>query len=102
MKKLFVALAMVLLLVVPLSAGDKKFEPQKFQVTYKITYNSMTLEEAAEMEKVVKATHKGACSIKVTVEERSCASITISDSNWVITPGSISDTPTTVYTLEAQ
>lgn len=29
MKRLFIALAMVLLLAVPLSAGDKKFKPVK-------------------------------------------------------------------------
>ena len=69
MKRIMVLVAVILSLAVPVIAGDKEFEPQRFQVTYKITYNSMTLEQAAKMEEAIKTTYKGACKIKVILEE---------------------------------
>ena len=49
----------------------KEIAPQKFQVRYTITYNSLTLEEAAEREMLIKKYNKDACRIRIDVENES-------------------------------
>ena len=51
-------------------AGEKP-EAQKFEVTYTITYNSVTLSEAAELEEKIREEHKDACKVSVAVKEPS-------------------------------
>ena len=40
-------------------------DPQKFEVTYTIVYNAISLEEAADKEVLLKKRFKDACSVKV-------------------------------------
>ena len=42
---------------------------QKFEVTYTITYNSITLLEASELEEKIRKEHKDACKVSVAVKE---------------------------------
>jgi len=49
-------------------AGEKP-EAQKFEVTYTITYNSITLLEASELEEKIRKEHKDACKVSVAVKE---------------------------------
>ena len=44
---------------------------QKFEVTYTITYNSLTLLEASELEAKIRKEHKDACKVSVSVKEPS-------------------------------
>jgi len=87
MKRIMVLVAVILSLAVPVIAGDKEFKPQRFQVTYKITYNSMTLEQAAKMEEAIKTAYKGACKIRVVLEE-SCTAL-ITSGSWVSLPTNV-------------
>ena len=50
-------------------AESKDFAPQKFTVTYTITYNSLTLEEAAKKELAIKESNKEACEVKVELKK---------------------------------
>lgn len=59
-------------------------EMQKFKVTYKVTYNSISLEDASKIEKRVRAEHKEACTVKVKVEESNGFTTTIRDGAYVI------------------
>ena len=47
-------------------AGEKP-EAQKFEVTYTIKYNSVTLLEAAKLEEKIRQEYKDACKINVDV-----------------------------------
>ena len=47
-------------------AGDK--EPQKFKVTFTVTFNELTLEQASKKEMVIKELLKDACDINVKIE----------------------------------
>jgi len=42
---------------------------QEFEVTYTITYNSLTLSEAAELEEKIRKEHKDACKVNISVKE---------------------------------
>ena len=70
MKKLVIILVLMLAFAISICAEVSQ-EPQKFSVTYTIKYNSLTLEEAAEKEILIKQRNKGACEIDVEVKEGS-------------------------------
>lgn len=55
----------LLVVCAALFAADKS--PQKFNVTFTITYNELTLDQAAELEKEVLKQHAKACEIGVGV-----------------------------------
>jgi len=46
---------------------SNKFNLEKFRFTVTITYNSLTLEEAAAKEREIKTRHNDACSIQMKV-----------------------------------
>ncbi len=50
------------------ASDEKKQDAQRFKVTFTITYNQLTLAEAAELEKVVREQHAKACAVVVGVE----------------------------------
>ena len=66
--KTIIIFLIVVLYVCVLPAGEKP-EAQKFEVTYTITYNSVTLSEAAELEEKIREEHKDACKVSVAVKE---------------------------------
>jgi hypothetical protein len=59
-------LLVVLLLALSVNAIG---EGKKFQVTFTVTYNSMTLEQAAKKEQVFRDLFKDACTVDVSVKE---------------------------------
>lgn len=60
---------MLAVLYTPIAAEDNTIlSPQKFKVEITITYNSITLAEAAEKEAAVRNEHSKACEIKTEVE----------------------------------
>jgi hypothetical protein len=63
--------------------GEVNQEEQKFEVIYTITYNSITLREAARIENQIKKDYKDACSVKLECKKVSdtitTATITIGD-----------------------
>ena len=56
------------ILLFPLLAMTEH-KPTKHQVTFKITYNSITLEQAAEIEKQIMMNHKTACKVDVDIKD---------------------------------
>ena len=49
--------------------AEIKQEPKKFSVTFSVTYNTLTLVEAAEKEAILKQVGKEACTFKVELKE---------------------------------
>ena len=47
----------------------KDFEAKKFKVIVKITYNTLTLEEAAQKEKEMKKRFSDACAVDLEIKE---------------------------------
>ena len=69
MKRMLIAL---LIIVPSLAFAEVAQTPQKFETTITITYNSISLEEAAEIEKQVKRNHvvkKDACKVEIKLRE---------------------------------
>jgi len=64
MKKL---IALFFLAVLLTASTDKK--PQEFEVTFTVTYNSITLQRAAELEKIFRDKFGDACKVEVTVKK---------------------------------
>ena len=64
MKKL---IALFFITVLLTASTDKK--PQEFEVTYTVTYNSITLQRAAELEKIFRGKFGDACKVEVTVKK---------------------------------
>jgi len=68
MKKLFLALimSMVLLSTSAIATEEEaKEEPAKYEVTIAVTYNAVTAEEAAKIQKEALLAHKDACKVEV-------------------------------------
>jgi hypothetical protein len=68
MKKLFLALTMfIVLLSTSAVATEEKAEevPVKYEVTIAVTYNAVTADEAAKIQRAALMTHKDACSVEV-------------------------------------
>lgn len=59
----------VLMLMTSLAYAEVKQEPQKFEVKYTITYNAITLDEAAKKEKDIKKKYKDACKVEIKLEK---------------------------------
>lgn len=69
MKKVALGLCFLALVGFPIKADDSKQKRQEFEVTYTITYNSITLAEAAKREMEIKKQHRKACKVKTSVKE---------------------------------
>jgi len=65
MRKWILVLLVLVFFVSTASALNDK--ASKFKTTFKITFNSITLEEAAKLEKQIKKVFKDACSLDTTV-----------------------------------
>ena len=61
------ALIFILLLIPVMTFSDHK--PKQFEVTFKVTYNSITLERAAELEQAFRTLYKDACKVDVDVKK---------------------------------
>ena len=79
MKTVFVIIG---LLVCSTAFAQIKQEPQKFETRYTVTYNSISLEEAAKLEKRIKSEHMDACVVEVELDEEE--GITIVSSNGLL------------------
>ena len=69
MKKLLL-LSLFFMFAVNLEAEVNQ-KPQKFEVVYTITYNAITLEEAADKEILIKKRFKDACKVETDVDKPS-------------------------------
>ena len=49
--------------------GSLMNSPEKVKMEITITYNEVTLEKAAIIDKEIKAKHKGACNINIEIEQ---------------------------------
>jgi len=49
--------------------GYKEPRPKRFKTTLIVVYNSLTLEEAAEKEKLFREKYSDACSVDIKVDE---------------------------------
>ena len=67
MLKYFVVL--MLLCCTACAWEDKSVAGQKFKVTYSVTYNAITLERAAELERLIKQFCKDACTVLTDVNK---------------------------------
>ena len=80
MKKVIILLVFLILGISFVAYGELiKIEQQKFKVTYEIVYNELTLEEAAQKEIAIKEQNHRACSVKVSLREKSDSDITLDD-----------------------
>lgn len=80
MKRIF-----LLLLPFVLFAGNPT--PQRFKVTYTITYNTITLSQADSLEQLLKSKFKDACSININLDNASpvlCYHYDNADSSFII------------------
>jgi len=67
---LFILMAFALALL-PSQSFAKEFKPQKFETQFTITFNSVSLEEAARLETVIKDKFKDACKVDVELKKLS-------------------------------
>ncbi len=58
---------LVLFSILLTASTDKK--PKQFKVTFTVTYNSITLTKAAELEKVFRDRFSDACNVDIKLEE---------------------------------
>ena len=49
--------------------GDDKVQPKKFEITFVVTYNELTLEEAGKKEAEIRKLFEDACKVDVKVAE---------------------------------
>ena len=69
MTKRDVFFIIIILFLFVLSISAYAHESKKFKAVFTITFNEMTLEEAARMETVIKEKFKDACKIEVDLED---------------------------------
>ena len=62
-------LAVVFVLLSGMAFAELKNEVKKFKTTFIITYNAISLEDAAKVEKQIRKQHKSAGSLMVTVRD---------------------------------
>jgi len=67
---LFILMAFALAFL-PSQSFAKEFKPQKFETKFTITFNSISLEEAARLETVIKDKFKDACKVDVELKKLS-------------------------------
>jgi len=65
MKSLLTSLLVLAILTEVGSAPEAIRLPKKWKVTFSVTYNSMTLQEAADKEKLFRELFKDACDVDV-------------------------------------
>jgi len=88
MKKLLSVMLLLLMVFTVTASVDQK--PQKFEVTFKVTYNAITLEKAAELERIFKKQFSDACKVVLEVKETSTLVFAITDTLsplYYISPG---------------
>jgi len=56
----------MILLIIGLVSG---IQPKKFEVTYTVKYNAITLERASDLEKMFRELYKDACKVDVVIKE---------------------------------
>ena len=61
--------AIIFAMLLMIGIAGEKPEAQKFEATYTITYNSITLLEASELEAKIRDEYKDACKVNVSVKE---------------------------------
>ncbi len=67
MKK-FLIIGLLALSIISVSfAEETKIEPKKFEVIFTIKYNTLTLEQASQKEKMIKAAYKDSCDVDVSL-----------------------------------
>ena len=75
---------LIIVLLIPfvshITADTSKDQPKKFEVTFTVTYNAITLEAAAEKEKDFRKRYIDACNVDVTIKEVS--GMTFSTLQW--------------------
>ena len=81
MKKVIVVCLFVMVFNM-LAFGEVSQDPEKFQITYKVTYNAITLGEAEKIEMQIKKNHRDACNVRIDVDD------TTTDYGSIITFGS--------------
>jgi len=70
MKRFFAVFLLLVLTITPIQAAQSELkEPQQFLVKYVIQYNSISLSEAAHLEKEIKKRYDDACDVQVIVEK---------------------------------
>lgn len=67
-KKVFFLIALAILFL-PAAGAKVEQSQKKFKFVYTITYNEITLEEAAALEKIIKRQNKNACSVDTQVKD---------------------------------
>lgn len=77
--KSIIVLLLIVLSSVAISDG------KKFTVTFTVTYNTISLEDAAKKESVFRELYKDACTVDVSVKESSSAFIRGNNLNdWIL------------------
>ena len=56
----------MMLLFIGLVSG---IQPKKFEVTYIVKYNAITLERASDLEKIFRELYKNACNVDLKIKE---------------------------------
>ena len=69
--KRVIAIGLILALCLPIIPAEKEVECKKFEVKFIITYNALTLQQAADMEKSIRKQFDDACKVNVKVDEAS-------------------------------
>ena len=68
-RKMILILCVLSLLTINGYGEEKEVKQQRFKVIFKIQYNAITLEKAAELEKLIKQFSKDACSVEIEVDK---------------------------------
>lgn len=71
MKRVLLITLLLSLIATAVISDSKEVERQRFEVKFIITYNAITLSEAAETEITIKKMFDDACSIKIKVNKAS-------------------------------
>ena len=79
MKKLISLTVLISILWVGLLVGNVNEEPQKFEVTFKVTYNAISLQEAADKEGDFRKRYDDACKVDIAIKK--VAMLTLSNSS---------------------
>ena len=69
--KRVIAIGLILALCLPIIPAEKEVECKKFEVKFIITYNALTLQQAADMEKSIRKQFNDACKVNVKINETS-------------------------------
>ena len=64
-----IVICMIFLFSIFAAAQQNKVSAKKFEITYTVKYNAITLQEAADLELVFRKLYKDACRVDVKVKE---------------------------------